>query len=218
MHPDPHQDSVDGDQDSVDVRLERAVSRTEGLQLGRRVFHALNGIVLAAVLNWLGPYPGLALRVFGVLVALLLIADVLRLTIPRLNLLFFRVFRWFASPREHARIASSTWYLVGVLLLVAFFPVGTWVPAVLVLALADPSASYAGRRFGKRRLGGGTVVGSSAFFLVTFGVLVWFCPFGLALAAALMVTAVEALPRFVVDDNVTVPLAVAGAMWLLNCV
>ena len=192
-----------------------AVARTEGLQPGRRVFHALNGIAIALVLSWILPDVDLARWAFGGLAAMLLVLDVIRLSSSSLNLTFFRLFRWFASPREATRIASSTWYIVGVLLLVLWFPPRTWIPAVLVLALGDPAASYVGRRWGTRRLGGGSVQGSAAFLVVTTLVVSWFCPGWRALAVALGVGAVEALPRFVVDDNVTIPLATAALMTVL---
>lgn len=200
-----------------DNPLYEAVARTEGLQPGRRVFHAFTGLTFAAVLYLLTSTPNQARWLFGGLLVVLLAADIARLTIPSLNLAFFRMFRLFASPRELAKIASSTWYVVGVLILCLFFPTGTWVPAVLVLALGDPSASYVGRRWGRRKLGGGTVLGSAAFYGVTAIVLAFFCPLPVALLVAACVAAVEALPRFVVDDNVTIPVATAGFMWLLGC-
>ena len=202
----------------VQDQLDQAVARTEGLQPGRRIFHALTGLTVVAVLQWLVPDPERARWLFGGLLATLLVLDVIRLSSPRLNLTLFRLFRWVASPREHDRIASSTWYVVGVFLLVMLFPQGTWVPSVLVLALGDPSASYVGRRWGQRKLGGGTVAGSLAFFTVTTLVLYFFCPLPKALAVAASVGAVEALPRFVVDDNVTIPVATAVFLWLFQCV
>lgn len=197
--------------------LEEAVAFTEGLQPGRRVFHALTGIVFATILHLLSPTPNQARWFFGALLLLLLAADIVRLAYPQLNLAFFRLFRWFASPRELARIASSTWYVVGVVILCLFFPPNVWVPAVLVLALGDPAAAYVGRRWGKRKLGGGTVLGSTAFYVVTAAVLASFCSLPQALTIAACVTAVEALPRFVVDDNVTIPISAAAFLWLLGC-
>lgn len=206
----------DGDAPSSDP-LDEAVARTEGLQPGRRLFHAANGLLFAGFFALLAGRPDIVRWVVGTLVAVLLVSDVLRLSIPRLNLLFFRLLRPLVSPRERSRIASSTWYVVGICLLVLLFPQHTWIPSVLVLALADPAASYAGRRWGRRRLAGGTLLGSTVFFVVCTAVLAGFCPLPVAAAVAVGVTAIEALPRMVVDDNVTVPLATALLMVVLGC-
>ena len=53
-------------------QLDQAVARTEGLQPGRRVFHALTGLTVVAVLQWLVPDPERARWLFGGLLATLL--------------------------------------------------------------------------------------------------------------------------------------------------
>jgi len=196
--------------------LQRLVARTEGLQPWRRVFHASSGVALG-----LGPIL-LGLDRLGTLVtvATLLVGalaiDLVRLRVPTLNRLFFRTFSALASPREAGGLASSTWYLLGVLLTYALFP-SRAVPAVLVVGLADPAASIIGRRWGRVRLGKGTLEGAVAFMLVASIVLAVTVEGGLRpLLVALVVTVVELLP-LPLDDNLTVPLAVAGtlALWAL---
>ena len=96
-----------------------------------------------------------------------------------------------------------------------FFPGEAAVAGILVLALADPAACLVGRKWGRRRLGKGTVVGSSAFLLVSFLVLLWFLPWAPALGVALAASVVEVLP-WPLDDKVTIPLAVAGTLVFLS--
>ena len=67
------------------------------------------------------------------------------------NALFFELFPTRAPPREAKRAASSTWYVCGVILAYALFPTRIAVPAIVVLALADPMASIVGRLWGSRR-------------------------------------------------------------------
>jgi dolichol kinase len=193
--------------------LRHLVARTEGLQPWRRVFHASSAVALA-----LGPgVLGLdRIQVLATVVALLvaaLVIDVARLGVPALNRLFFRTLSALASPREARRPASSTWYLLGVFLTYAFFPSHA-VPAVLVLGFADPAASVVGRRWGRVRFGKGTVEGAAAFLIVSSIILAATGGGVLqALVVALVVTVVELLP-IPLDDNLSVPLAVASALGL----
>lgn len=196
------------------------VARTEGLQPWRRVFHATSGAAAA-----LGP--GLLdlsrVTVVALLATLLIVAvliDLLRLRVPSVNRIFFRLLPALASPREAFRPASSTWYVLSLLVVWAIFPATVAVPAILILALADPAASVVGRLFGRRRLGKGTLLGATTFFLVSVIVLVTFlgwAPASLARAAAvaLAVTTAEVLPVGV-DDNLMVPLTAAAFLVLLS--
>jgi len=198
----------------MDPSLTELVEKTEGLQPMRRIFHAVNGTVLVLLL-WATALPDRTIFLaLGTLLCALLLMDGVRLAIPEANRLFFRGFALLASPREVTRLASSTWYLLGILLTLILFPRDIALGAILVLALADPSASYVGRRWGNRRVGGGTVEGSLAFTLVAFGALTFWAPWPDALVAALVTAAVEVIP-WPIDDNLSVPLTAAGTLLLL---
>jgi dolichol kinase len=199
----------------VDPELAPLVERTRGLQPWRRLFHAANGVAVALLPGALGLGKTPVLWVLGILLVVVVAADVARLRVAKLNALFFRMFPALASPREAVGIASSTWYLVGVFLTYALFPMRVAVPGILVLALADPAAGTLGRLYGKRRLGHGTWVGSAAFLAVAFGVLAFHLGPAAGLAAALIVAMVEAVP-WRLDDNLTVPVAAAFAAWLVG--
>lgn len=195
--------------------LHRLVARTGGLQPWRRAFHAASGLALALLPGLLGLERPAVLAVVGALLAVALGLDLARLRAPGLNRLFFRTFSRLASPREATRWASSTWYLAGALLVLAFLP-ATAVPGILVLAVADPAASVVGRRWGRVRLGKGSVQGSVAFFLVSGAVLLVATGGDLrAWPAALAATVAELLP-LPLDDNLTVPLVAAGALALVG--
>jgi dolichol kinase len=89
------------------------------------------------------------------------------------------------------------------------------VPAILVRALADPVARVMGRRFGRRRLGKGTVEGSAAFFVMASVVLVLSTRQPAAAAVAGIVSLVEVLP-WKLDDNLTIPLTAGSLLMLLS--
>ncbi len=198
----------------VDAEFSALVESTEGLQPWRRVFHAGNGILIVLALQILSVERGLVLALLGSILSLLLLMDGVRLANPRLNRLFFQAFSSLASPREARGIASSTWYLLGVVLtLTLFAPPATWA-GILVLALADPSAGFVGRKWGKNRLGAGTIRGSATFMVVACLALLPFAPWWAALPAAAVTTLVEAIP-WPLDDNLTIPITAAGVLALL---
>lgn len=196
------------------TRIDTLVQRTEGLQPWRRVFHASWGLVLVLGLVTLEPSWTTAVAVLGPLAGLLLLFDLLRLRIASLNRLFFRLLRPFASPREARGVASSTWFILGAFLAVALFPLQVVVPALLVLALADPAASYAGRRWGRRSFGTGTFEGSLVFLAVAAVVLAPFTGVAVAAGVAVAVTAAERIP-WSLDDNLVIPLLTGALLWSL---
>ena len=191
------------------------VARTGGLQPWRRVFHGASGVLLAALVAWLGPGSRQVSVLLGGPLLVAATLDLVRLRSPRVNTWFFRGLGALASPREARGVASSTWYLTGLLAVHLLFPSQVLVPSILVLALADPAAGVVGRLWGRRRLGAGTVRGSTVFFLVSTALLVPFLPTGAAVAAAVWVTFWEGAP-IPADDNLIVPLATALALTVLG--
>ena len=200
--------------DLMDPSLAELVEKTHGLQPLRRIFHAVNGTALVLLMRTTGIQDRIVFLALATLLCALLLMDGVRLAVPKVNRAFFRSFSLLASPRETARLASSTWYLLGILLSLILFPRDIALAAILVLALADPAAGYVGRRWGRRRLGGGTVEGSLVFIAVAFGALALWAPWPQALGAALFTAAVEILP-WPIDDNLSVPLTAAVALLLL---
>jgi dolichol kinase len=182
------------------------VARTAGLQPWRKVFHAFNAVAVAVFVTSVDPPRSVLLSLLGALVAVLLVADLARLRSARLNDLFFRAFVLLASPREARGIASSTWYAIGILAAFALFPRDVAVSSVLVMGLADPAASYVGRRFGRKAFLGGTAEGTLTFLAVAAVVMLA----RHAAPAALLAAAASALVErrcWPLDDNLAVPLA-----------
>lgn len=208
-------DSPDPGAVAVEAELAVLVGHTEGLQPWRRVFHAVNGVIFALALTWFVPDRQVAIPILVLVLATLLMVDLVRLRNTRANTLFFRLLRPFASPREAQKIASSTWYVVGILLAMLLFPSSAVVPGILVLAFADPAASVLGRLLGRRRLGKGSVEGTLIFAAVAFLVLLPFVPPPVAAACAVVTALVEILPLGL-DDNLTVPVTAAAMVFLLG--
>ena len=191
------------------------VRNTEGLQPWRRVFHATCGLMTVALVEYGGLGLEIGLLVLGGGTVASLALDWVRLRVPDANFVFFRWFAALASPREARGIASSTWFLMGVFATLLIAPAHLFAPAVLVLALADPAASVVGRLWGRHSLGKGSWEGTIAFFLVAGVVAFPFVGLPGALVAAGAVAIFDVLPTGI-DDNLTVPVATALALWLVE--
>ena len=207
----PHGSTEGSEIDPTGQDLDRAVDRTEGVQPGRRAFHATSGLLIAWLLASDPFGKSIVVPVLASALVLALGLDWWRLRSPTANVRFFKSLRWLASPRERDRVASSTWYLIGVLGALLIAPTSYAVSAILVLALADPAASVTGRLWGRRRVGTGTVLGTSVFFTVAFVIMALRHPLPLSVTAAALVSAAEVL-RVPIDDNVVVPLSAALAL------
>ncbi len=198
-----------------DRQFDELVARTSGPQPWRRAFHAVNGVTIAAAVTW-WPYPhAAAVGVLGSIVLGLLAFDVVRLTMPAANTLFFSLFNRLASPREAEGVASSTWYMMGITFAVAIAPGPASVSAILVMSLADPAASYFGRRWGRRPLLGGSVEGSVVFLLIALAVLLPRHSLPAALGVALLATLLERR-SWPLDDNLAVPVGCALILRVLE--
>ena len=207
---------MSGSRDSQnETILSEAIGRTEGLQPWRRVFHATNGTLAVIAISVLGLEVSTAILILGILLVLAVVLDGVRLFYPKLNVLFFKAFSSLASPREAKKIASSTWYALSALLVLWVFPEPYALAGILVLALADPAASVVGQRWGRIRFLAGSVRGTAAFAVVAFFALLLFVPWWLALVVAMATAVVEAAP-INLDDNLIVPLTVAGILALIG--
>ena len=203
MIHDPHQNN----------RLVELVAKTTGLQTGRRIVHAITGTVIFVAVTQLDLSKSLTINGLSVLFLVLLASDLVRLRVPHLNILFFRFFQILVSPRESQNIASSTWYILGALIAIVLFPISAALSGILVLAWADPTASYLGRRWGKRSFLGGTLVGTTAFLVVAVLILSVRHPLTIAIPSAFLITLVERL-AWPLDDNLVLAPACAGILTL----
>ncbi len=197
--------------------LDSLVEQTRGAQPMRRLFHAFNGTAVAVFVVVFAPPRTATVGVLGGLFLLLLTLDLLRLRSEAANKAFFRWFGRLASPREASRLASSTWYALGIVLALALFPWPLAISGILVMALADPAASYIGARWGQRSFLGGSVLGFVVFVGVAGVILGLRHPPTLSIPTAL-VAALAERRSWPLDDNLAVPLVTAGMLAVLQAV
>lgn len=211
----------------VSVRAATLASETDALpgslrprNLARNLFHLLNAVVGVVLYQWVLSRTG-CLIVLGTILGVYATLDITRRIFPRWNeILFDKVLRPITRPRERFQIPSATWYAAATFLVVAVFDQTVAQVAVLVLGFGDPAAALMGRRFGHVKLWRRkSVVGTTTFFVVSFAVVAFFLAvckplgfgavIGIAALAAATGAAAELASDDRIDDNFTIPVAVA---------
>jgi dolichol kinase len=194
------------------------------LQLGRRLFHLTNGVVIAIAYALLFTHQQVV-HLFGTIACVVYILDRVRIhypevlqRAPRVNTLFFRA-------EEQLKESAMTPYAIAILLTLITFPKPIALIAVSTLAIADPLAAVVGITWGRRHVvPNKSVEGSAAFFAATvavsMAVLRWataapLLPLaGAAVLIGLAAALFELLPLRL-DDNLTIPLFVGFAGWIV---
>ena len=147
--------------------------------------------------------------------------DIARLLVGRLNRLFHRLFRPLLRQREENRITGASYVLLGTLGAFALFPSDVAILAVLFTALGDPVAAMVGTRSPGRRIHGKSPWGTAAMIAVGLGVagvahITGAIGFRWPVAVGAVVAGIAELLPLPVDDNLRVPLVAGGVMALLG--
>ena len=187
----------------------------------RNVFHVGSALVALLVLV-LAPWPSFPTLLAGVLCGTAWTLEIARRKSSHANDRLMRFFGAVAHAHERHRVNSSTWYLTALLLLSALVEPAVSAIAVAVLGFGDPAAALIGRRFGRIRLRAGrSLEGSCGFVaaasLAAFAVASVLLPGTLAVHLLIAVVAggtgaVVEMFSTSVDDNLTIPLAVAASV------
>lgn len=176
----------------------------------RRVLHAASAGLLLCVPLWSWSI----FRTVATVTACAAVAlEAVRLASPAVSDAMARVVPVY-RPTERGRPSGAMWLAVG-FLLAAWFPPRLPALALLVGALADPAASYAGERWGNRSARK-TVVGSLAFFVVAWAIAL---AVGTLWYKGVVIAAVgAALERWSgpLDDNLLVAPGTALSAWILG--
>lgn len=185
---------------------------------GRRQLLHASMVSFALLLRWLTREQALVMALLALIFNLLII--------KRVGLHHF-VFR----EKDHAQ--GYSWgilaYPTAVFLVILIFPLSIAAAAWALLALGDGASTYFGKRLGRKKLPWSprkSYIGSLAFVLASFPASAfflwwvgfphpWQAIFLLALGGSLVAALVETIP-WPLDDNLTVPLAGGGTMYLLS--
>lgn len=194
------------------------------LQLGRRLFHLTNGVLIATAYALLLTHRRVV-HLFGTVACVVYILDRVRIHYPELLQRAPRVNSLFFRAEEHLRESAMTPYAIAILLTLITFPKPIAIIAVYTLAIADPLSAIVGITWGRVRVvPNKTVEGSAVFFAVTaavsIAVLAWATTAALLplVGAAVLIGVAAALFEMLplrLDDNLTIPLFVGFAAWIV---
>ncbi len=189
----------------------------------RKIFH-FSGVVFLAVC-----YHNLsretALLILSTVSMAAVALEMVRVRIAAVNNFVLTIFGSIMREHERSSWTGLTYLVLGVLFIIAFFPVHIVNLALLFLALADPAASYFGIRFGKDKLfGRKSLQGSlAAFFVCTLTSLVYYIAHRLMLDRLMIVGILsglagafaEAVPVGPLDDNLVLPVLSSAQLWII---
>ena len=140
--------------------------------------------------------------------------DFLRLRDHEFNSKFMKYFSALIRRTEVNKFNGSTFLCFAFFVVIFFFSKHVAVTAMLFLSLGDAAAELGGKNFGKLKIFTRSAEGTAAFFLVAFLVaFTLFQDWRIALLGAFAGAMVE-LFSFELDDNLTVPIGSAIALWL----
>ena len=198
-----------------------AAAPTRPTNYARNVFHVSCGVVAFTSINVV-PGRSWLIAISATFAGWAWSMEILRRKSKTLNDRLMRAFGPIAHPHEWYRVNSATWYATALLMLAVGAPLAASAVAVIVLALGDPAAAIIGRRFGRvRLLANRSLEGTLAFVVVgtaaalgalsVMGVVPSFGARVLVAASAAVAGALAELFSGKLDDNFTIPVAVASA-------
>lgn len=177
-------------------------------EIGRRLVHASGALAptsyLLGVLSW---------EALGwILASGMVLAMGLELVRLRSGLDWW-IYENLTREYEHQKVAGYALYMVGMSAVALVFPPEIAVPAMFMLAVGDPVGGYLGQ--GEERK---SPVALGAVFLVCLLFALPFLPFVAGVLGALAATAADgyllSIREYIVDDNLTIPIGAAIAMWV----
>lgn len=189
------------------------------LETRRQIAHILLGLVIVLLLH----FDFLNGFILFDLILLNLIISLLskRYNIPVVTWLLEALDRTEDIKKFPAK--GTLMFLIGVSLVVWMFPKDIALASILILTFGDGLSTYVGTHFGKSKLfpaSKKTWEGSLAGFVAASASALIFLTWPLALIASAVAMIVEAFEikvgKWVVNDNITVPLVAAGTVWLIR--
>ncbi len=153
------------------------------------------------------------------------LSDIARLLHPPTGRLYEKYIGFLLRNHERndqgRKLNGATYVLLSATLCVFLFPKIIVITAFGIMIISDSSAALIGRKFGRHPFLGKSFEGTAAFFISALAVVavapkVLYLPteYLIGVGAALLGAIVEAFP-IAVDDNLTIPVSIGAAMWLM---
>lgn len=201
------------------MQMTKALPQRSDPHFARRLWH-FTGVFSMFLIEYLTPADALKVALCGSTIWITL--DLLRLRFQTLNQRLMWFFRPFMRESERNNPSGASFMVIGVTLIVYFFPRPVVLLTLLFFSLADPMAGYIGTRFGKDKLiGSKSLQGSLAAFAVCFVLTLIYCIAFHTMTERLVIVAVvcgmigsvsELVPIWRFDDNFVFPVLCAALL------
>lgn len=191
------------------------------LELRRKTIH-MSSLWMPALLYFAGEQ--IAMNAFLAGFAVMLVYELIRRGNTHLSQIINRLFANTLRAHETHKLTGATWIMLAACIVTCFFPLPISFSALMVVILADTTASLIGKRYGKHKIKDKSWEGCIAFWLTAvacslFALYLFPVPVSFASAsiiAAFITTLVELYShRFNIDDNLSIPLSYALILWFL---
>jgi dolichol kinase len=205
-------------------------------EIRRKLLHLL-ALLMPAGIFYLQRWSSLVTIGLFAIFAGSVIIEVLRFRLPVIQKFFFALFGTMLRKEEHFKITGSTWVIGAAFICSAAFRGTPHISfmALTAFILGDAAAALVGISIGRIKIGGKTLEGSCACFLMC---LFLFCvcfplvpnlldawsgstPLVMSLVAAATITLLELIPlriskTIIINDNLAVPVVASAVMLLLE--
>jgi len=116
---------------------------------------------------------------------------------------------------ESRKPTGSFFYLLAIPTTILLFRESVAIASLFIIAIADPLCSLAGLTWGRTKIRGKSLEGSSVFFAVSLLILSFFSfPIHVRLITAFIVTLIELFTPQWLDDNFSIPIGTALVLTL----
>jgi len=165
-----------------------------------------------------------AALILAILAGLALIIDLARYLHPDIGKIFYKIFGFLLRKHEldHQKknLNGATYVLISALISVLIFPKVIFISAFTILIVSDSLAALIGRKFGRRKFLSKSLEGTLTFF-ISACIVILFTPkvggfmeeYVIGFISAFVGAIVENISFRLIDDNLSIPLAVGFTMW-----
>lgn len=165
-----------------------------------------------------------AALMLAILAGLALIIDLARYLHPDIGKIFYKIFGFLLRKHEldHQKknLNGATYVLISALISVLIFPKVIFISAFTILIVSDSLAALIGRKFGRRKFLSKSLEGTLTFF-ISACIVILFTPkvggfmeeYVIGFISAFVGAIVENISFRLIDDNLSIPLAVGFTMW-----
>jgi diacylglycerol kinase (CTP) len=207
------------------VQSEKEVTKSrKDLHLPRRFFHLTMGLSCGLIYKHYLTHQE-AVHILGIATCIIYIVEQIRIKYPEFKNVFTELSKYLLRAEEQLKESATIPFLMGMLLTILTFPKYMTLVAIFTLAVSDPFSAIIGILFGKTKIKENrSLEGCAAFFFSTL--IIHLMVLSPLYESILTLGLISVLSSFIIawfdylelkiDDNLTIPITTASALWILT--